>query len=146
MKKVLVLLLALALIFGTTSALADGDVTITLFHNKVEITSQLEAFAAEYSATHEGVTVKTEALGGGADYPSALKAKLQADQMPEIFVIDGLGDYQIWKDYCSDLSDHNIIQETDKACDSVLDNHRKGQKNQITVKGFISNKFFLCFG
>ena len=56
MKKVLVLLLALALIFGTTSALADGDVTITLFHNKVEITSQLEAFAAEYSATHEGVT------------------------------------------------------------------------------------------
>lgn len=113
MKKVLVLLLALALIFGTTSALADDGVTITLFHNKVEITSQLEAFAAEYSATHEGVTVKTEALGGGADYPSALKAKLQADQMPEIFIIDGLGDYQIWEDYCSDLSDQSWVADTD---------------------------------
>lgn len=115
MKKVLVLLLALALVFGTTSALADGDVSITLFHNKVEISSQLEAFAAEYSAAHEGVTVKIETLGGGADYAGSLKAKLQADQMPEIFVIEGIGNYQIWKDYCADLSDQPWVADTDLA-------------------------------
>lgn len=116
MKKILstLLVLMLAVCLLAPAAMAE-DVTITLFHNKVEIDSAIQAFAAAYSESHPGVTVKIETLGGGADHATALKAKSQANQMPEIFVIEGQGNYDLWQDYISDLSDQPWVADTDVA-------------------------------
>lgn len=111
MKKIIALVLSL-MILCSCAAFAE-EVTVTLFHNKVEIGAQLEAFAKAYSDATEGVTIKIETLGGGADYAGNMKAKLQSGQLPEIFVIEGIGNYEVWKDYCSDLSEEAWVSDTD---------------------------------
>jgi len=120
MKKALffamVLLLAGTLVFAggeKEKASASGDVTVTMFQLKVEIKDALDAYAAQYSAATPGVTVKVETLGGGADFGGAMKAKAQAGQMPDIFVIEGRGGYNVWKDYIADLGDQPWVNDTD---------------------------------
>jgi raffinose/stachyose/melibiose transport system substrate-binding protein len=89
--------------------------TVNMFQLKVEIKDALDAYAAKYSAANPGVTVKVETLGGGGDYGGALKAKAQSAQMPDIFMIEGKGGYEIWKDYIADLSDQPWVKDTDLA-------------------------------
>jgi raffinose/stachyose/melibiose transport system substrate-binding protein len=95
-----------------TGAQAMADTTVTMFQLKVEIKDALDGYAAKYSAAHPGTTVSVETLGGGADYGGALKAKVQAGQMPDIFVIEGQGGYNVWKDYAADLSDQPWVKDT----------------------------------
>ncbi|MEG0047996.1 MAG: ABC transporter substrate-binding protein [Clostridia bacterium] len=115
MKKVLSVVLALMLVLGTTSFAMAEDVTVSMFQLKVEIDPMLQEFAKSYSDATDGVTVTVETLGGGADYGGALKAKLQANQMPTIFVIEGKGGYDIWKDNMADMSDSAWVKDTDLA-------------------------------
>ncbi|AEV28417.1 ABC-type sugar transport system, periplasmic component [Sphaerochaeta pleomorpha str. Grapes] len=124
MKKTLLKTLAVGfMLTAMTSAVfgAGGveqqkkDVTINMFQLKVEIKDALDAYAASYSTAHPGVTVKVETLGGGGDYGGAMKAKAQAGQMPDIFMIEGRGGYDIWKDYVADLSDQPWVKDTDLA-------------------------------
>lgn len=111
----LVLILATASVFAAGNKEAASGTVVNLFQLKVEIKDALDAYAAKYSAANPGVTVKIETLGGGADYGGALKAKAQAGQMPDIFVIEGRGGYEIWKDYAADLSKEPWVADTDLA-------------------------------
>ena len=105
--------IALILSLGIGAALTAAPVTVTMFQLKVEIKDALDSYAAKYSAAHPGVTVSVETLGGGADFGGAMKAKAQAGQMPDIFMIEGMGGYKIWKDYIADLSDQPWVKDTD---------------------------------
>lgn len=110
----------LAVLLGSAScakkvAEKPKEVAVNMFQLKVEIKDALDAYAAKYSAAHPGTTVKVETLGGGGDYGGALKAKSQAGQMPDIFMIEGRGAYNIWKDYIADLSDQPWVKDTDLA-------------------------------
>jgi raffinose/stachyose/melibiose transport system substrate-binding protein len=91
------------------------EVTVNMYQLKVEIKDALDAYAAKFSAANPGTTVKVETLGGGGDYGGALKAKSQAGQMPDIFMIEGKGGYEIWKDYIADLGDQPWVKDTDLA-------------------------------
>ncbi|HUX42185.1 MAG TPA: ABC transporter substrate-binding protein [Rectinemataceae bacterium] len=113
MRRVLAMVLTLSL--GVGSALMAAPTTVTMFQLKVEIKDALDAYAATYSAAHPGVTVSVETLGGGADFGGALKAKIQAGQVPDIFVIEGMGQYNVFKDYIADLSDQPWVKDTDLA-------------------------------
>jgi raffinose/stachyose/melibiose transport system substrate-binding protein len=104
-----------AAVFSSGTKEAPKTATVNMFQLKVEIKDALDAYAAQYSAAHPGVTVKVETLGGGADYGGALKAKAQAGQMPDIFMIEGRGGYNIWKDYIADLSSEPWVKDTDLA-------------------------------
>jgi raffinose/stachyose/melibiose transport system substrate-binding protein len=119
MKKALVKAVAVGLVVLALPVLAFAagpkNVTINMFQLKVEIKDALDAYAAQYSAAHPGVTVKVETLGGGASYGDALKAKVQAGQMPDIFMIEGRGQYNLWKDYIADLSSEPWVKDTDLA-------------------------------
>lgn len=114
MRKVLAMVLTLSLGLGS-ALMAAPATTVTMFQLKVEIKDALDAYAAQYSAAHPGVTVSVETLGGGADFGGALKAKIQAGQVPDIFVIEGMGQYNVFKDYIADLSDQPWVKDTDLA-------------------------------
>jgi raffinose/stachyose/melibiose transport system substrate-binding protein len=116
MRKASALVLALCL-GGTASIFPapSNPVTVTMFQLKVEIKDALDAYAAKYTAAHPGVTVNVETLGGGADFGGALKAKIQAGQTPDIFVVEGMGQYNVFKDYIADLSDQPWVKDTDLA-------------------------------
>lgn len=116
MRKLMSLMLVALMIVGAMGSVAFAeDVTITLSHNKVEIDSAIQAFAAQYSEATDGVTVKIETIGGGADYAGSLKAALASGSMPDIFVIEGIGGYEVWKEYIADLSDEPWLADTDLA-------------------------------
>ncbi len=116
MRRFIATFLILSLGLGAAVMAAPAKpATITMFQLKVEIKDALDAYAAKYSAANPGVTVKVETLGGGADFGGALKAKIQAGQMPDIFVIEGAGQYNVFKDYIADLSDQPWVKDTDLA-------------------------------
>ncbi|NCN04413.1 MAG: extracellular solute-binding protein [Spirochaetales bacterium] len=98
---------------SSSSTTAGGDKVVTMYQLKVEIKDALDAYAAEYSAATPGVTVSVETLGGGGDYGGGLRAKSQSGQMPDIFQIEGMGGYEIWKDYIADLSNETWVADTD---------------------------------
>jgi raffinose/stachyose/melibiose transport system substrate-binding protein len=114
MKKMLSILLAALLMVGMMSV-ASAEVSIDVFQLKVEIDPMLQEFVKLYSEATEGVTVTAETLGGGADYGGAIKAKLAADQMPVIYMIEGSGGYDLWKDYIADMSACKWVADTDLA-------------------------------
>ncbi|NLB89703.1 MAG: extracellular solute-binding protein, partial [Clostridiales bacterium] len=116
MKKTVSILLAFVLLVSLGSlALAEETVDVHLFQLKVEIKSELEKFAQEYTDAHPGVNVTVETLGGGADYHGALKAKLQGGQMPTLFVIEGQGGYEVWKENMADMAGAKWTEDTDLA-------------------------------
>ncbi|MBN2859421.1 MAG: carbohydrate ABC transporter substrate-binding protein [Sphaerochaetaceae bacterium] len=117
-KTIAVVLLTLMLVSsvfaGGAQETADtGDKTVTMFQLKVEIKDALDGYAAQYSAATPGVTVEVETLGGGADFGGALKAKAQSDDMPDIFQIEGLGGYNVWKDYIASMEGEPWLDDTD---------------------------------
>lgn len=116
-KTIAVVLFALILVStvfaGGAQEAATGETTVTMFQLKVEIKDALDGYAAQYSAATPGVTVEVETLGGGADFGGALKAKAQAGDMPDIFQIEGLGGYNVWKDYIASLEGEPWVDDTD---------------------------------
>lgn len=148
MKKVLMLLLMALLVTGVyangqqeKSMAGDENVTVTMFQLKVEIKDALDAYAAKYSEMTPGVTVKVETLGGGADFGGAMKAKSQAGEMPDIFVIEGKGGYDVWKDYIANLDDQPWLSDTDLAF--KVDGHTYGFPVAIEGYGLAYNADIL---
>ena len=119
MKKtfavVLMILMLVSSVFagGAQETADSGDKTVTMFQLKVEIKDALDGYAAQYSAATPGVTVEVETLGGGADFGGALKAKAQSGDMPDIFQIEGLGGYNVWKDYIASMEGEPWVNDTD---------------------------------
>ncbi len=115
MKKGLTVFVILALICSVLLVSCGGqeaDNTVKMFQVKVEIKDAIDAYAADYSE-RTGTTVTVETLGGGADYSGALKAKVQSDEMPDIFGFSGQGEFNTFKDFYYDLSNEDWVKDTD---------------------------------
>lgn len=97
-----------------TTTESTENISIRLVNGKIEIDQQLKAFAESYKA-QTGVEVIIESIGGGADIGATLKGYLAADNMPDLFVIGGEGDYNTWKNHLADLSDQPWVADTDVA-------------------------------
>lgn len=94
-----------------TSTTANGD-AIRLVNGKIEIDEQLKK-AAQLFKEKTGQEVVIESMGGGVDIQGQLKSYFAADNMPDMFVIGGDGDYKNWEGKCADLSDCAFAKDTD---------------------------------
>ncbi|MCL2545507.1 MAG: ABC transporter substrate-binding protein, partial [Clostridia bacterium] len=108
MKKVLSIVLTIALALGMGSA-ALADIVVS--NLKVEIDPALRAFAAEFSET-AGFNVRIETVGGGSDYGASVRAALQSGNMFDIFVVEGVGGFETWREFILDVTDQPFAQET----------------------------------
>ena len=117
MRKLISIALAAMLVLGLAAvpASATEKVEFSVFQLKVEIDPMLQAFAKLYNEKNPGVNVTVETLGGGADYGGQLKIKKDAGQMPTIFMVEGKGGYELWKDYIADQSASEWLKDTDLA-------------------------------
>ena len=136
MKKLISIVLALALMMTAASALAD----IVICQNKVEITSQMEAFAKLYEEK-TGVPVKVITGGGSSDYNTVLKAEMQSGREPDIFVIEGPSGYELWKDKIADQTGADWIQYT--AAAYMVDGKVVGFPVAVEGYGLAYNKSIL---
>ena len=110
MKKLLSMILVLAMCLMATSALAD----IVICQNKVEITAAMQEYAAQYSEK-TGTNVKVVTGGGSSDYNTVLKAEMQSGKEPDIFVIEGPTHYDMWADKIATMNDAEWTQYTSAA-------------------------------
>jgi len=99
---------------SSSSSAASSGGEIRLVNGKIEIDQQLKNYAEEYSKK-TGVKVTIESLGGGVDITGTLKGYLLSDNMPDIFVFGGEGDFQTWKDEIITLNDEPWVSDTDVA-------------------------------
>ena len=136
MKKFIAIVLTLALMMTAASALAD----IVICQNKVEITSQMEAFAKLYEEK-TGVPVKVITGGGSSDYNTVLKAEMQSGREPDIFVIEGPSGYELWKDKIADQTGADWIQYT--AAAYMVDGKVVGFPVAVEGYGLAYNKSIL---
>ncbi len=136
MKKLLAIVLSLALMLTAASALAD----LVIVQNKVEITAQMEEFAKLYEAK-TGVPVKIITGGGSSDYNTVLKAEMQSGREPDIFVIEGPVHYDMWKDKIADQSGAEWTKYTSAAY--MVDGKAVGFPVAVEGYGLAYNKDIL---
>ena len=136
MKKIVALVLAMALMLTATAALAD----IVICQNKVEITSQMEDFAKLYEEK-TGVAVKVITGGGSSDYNTVLKAEMASGREPDIFVIEGPSSYELWADKIYDQAGADWTQYT--AAAYIVDGKVVGFPVAVEGYGLAYNKSIL---
>ncbi|MDT3428399.1 raffinose/stachyose/melibiose transport system substrate-binding protein [Paenibacillus forsythiae] len=95
---------------GTGGSNAQKEVTIKLYQQKVEIAEQLKVLKAEYEKTHPGVKIEIESVLS-SQYGTKLKAKLAANEMPDIFNNGGYSDMDVWADHLEDLTDQPWVSD-----------------------------------
>lgn len=115
--------LALSVIAGCSSGKTTGETgkdqasqppvakkELNVFNLKVEIDPALKTFAADYEKT-QGVKVNIKSCGGGCDYGAQLKAEMQSGKEPDIFVVGGPGELEVWKNKVADLSGEKWVSQ-----------------------------------
>jgi raffinose/stachyose/melibiose transport system substrate-binding protein len=96
LKKILVLFA----IFSTALVLASCEQgpDLIIYQNKVEIDAELSAYAKAWGEKN-GYVVEVQTCGGDAcAYGTQLLAQFQGSRQPDIFVIEGLGGFNQYKD------------------------------------------------
>ncbi len=118
MKKLLSLVLALAMVLSLTAACAEEKVTLELMLHKSEVVAALEKAVAAFSQEHPEIEIK---INQPAEYGASTQSRFLAGDMPDMWT---WSNDQIWypyfaEDYFMDLSDQewlkNAINETSLA-------------------------------
>lgn len=99
MKKLLSLftVLTVAIILASCTGTPATD-SLVIFQNKVEIDDVLSTYASTWG-TENGLNVEVQTCGGDScAYGTQLLAEFQGNDQPDIFVIEGLGGFNQYKD------------------------------------------------
>jgi raffinose/stachyose/melibiose transport system substrate-binding protein len=118
------------------------DVTLKIFNFKVEIAEQMNRLKEEYEKATPGVKLEIETVGGGADYGAALKAKVAAGDIPDIFNNGGFADRELWMEHLEDLSDQPWVSDVVDVAKEPMTKDGKiyGMPMNLEGYGFIYNK------
>ncbi|WP_461214087.1 ABC transporter substrate-binding protein [Lacticaseibacillus sp. GG6-2] len=107
------------------SSSSSGTTTVDFYNMKVEFKDGLNKAAAEYNKTHKNVKIKVTSVGGGTDYQTSLKAKMQSGKTPDVFAVEGPQQLQTYKKYLADVSSGKAI---DKALPGTLNTVKSGSQ------------------
>ncbi|KAF0226032.1 MAG: family 1 extracellular solute-binding protein [Erysipelotrichaceae bacterium] len=114
MKKLVLLVIMLLAVSSLAACTPKKEAkTLIIFQNKVEINDVLTTYATAWGAAND-VTVTVKTCGGDAcAYGTQILAEFQAEKQPDIFVIEGMGGYNIYKDKMMEFSGDAWISNTD---------------------------------
>ena len=113
MKKLAFVLMALLIVASLAACTKKEEKTLIIFQNKVEIDDVLTAYATAWGEAND-VTVEVKTCGGDScAYGTQILAEFQAEKQPDIFVIEGMGGYNVYKDKILDFSGDAWINNTD---------------------------------
>lgn len=110
MKKIVALILCMAMVIGVMTACGSKDEAGKIYYLnfKPEVAEIWEEIAAKY--TEETGVQMTVVTAAGGTYEATLKSEVAKTDAPTIFQINGPVGYSNWKDYCADLSDTKLYE------------------------------------
>ena len=144
-KKKVSILLAVSMTAGMLAGCGSGSgdsadqVTINLYQNKAEISTQLQTAVDTYMEENPDVKINLETISGN-DYNTNLKAKLISDNSVDIYA---LGDNVTnMTDYVEDLSDQPWVENAVEGSleDVTLDGKVYGMPVSVEGYGLVYNK------
>lgn len=140
MKKLLLLVAVLATGLILVSC-GGNEKTLTIFQNKIEIDEVLRTYAEAWGEEND-VNVEVKSCGGDAcQYGTQILAEFQSDEEPDIFVIEGLGGYDIYKDEILEFSGQ--AWQDDTIYEFVVDSKTYGFPVSLEGWGMGYNKDLL---
>ncbi|MBQ6365773.1 MAG: carbohydrate ABC transporter substrate-binding protein [Oscillospiraceae bacterium] len=115
-RRALALILTLAMIMAFAlcggSAFAAKNVSLTIFNSKMEIQSQMEEMAEEYSSTHD---VDVEVYYSSDTVAAHMSTKYASNDPYVISMVDAKDIFSLGPDHAIDLSDQDWVKETSQA-------------------------------
>lgn len=98
LKKLVILMISFLVVAGMTACAKKEEKTLIIYQNKVEIDEVLSTYAQAWGEAND-VTVEVKTCGGDTcAYGTQILAEFQSEKQPDIFVIEGMGGYNIYKD------------------------------------------------
>lgn len=127
---------------ATDDTAADEPVELEIFHFKVDLEQEWNEYTDAYMEQHPNVAISTEIIGGGTQWLPVLKAKFAADEGPDIFIVEGPAQAEVFSDYLSDLSDEPwVSRAVPSARDGLtIDGKVMGMPVNLEGYGYIYNK------
>lgn len=89
---------------GSGGAADQEMVELNFFQFKPYLDEAYGELAAEFEATYPNVEVVIETKGGGTAWQDILRGQFAAGEGPDIFPVEGPGQYETWSDFIADLS------------------------------------------
>lgn len=113
MKKLIVLVMFLLVVSSLSACTKKVDKTLVIFQNKVEINDVLTTYATAWGLAND-VTVEVKTCGGDScAYGTQILAEFQAERQPDIFVIEGMGGYNVYAEKIFEFGTDEWIANTD---------------------------------
>lgn len=85
---------------------------LSFMFNSPELTEQFNEMAAAYRQ-HAGIEIKMEIRQN--DYTQLLKTRINAGNIPDLFITSAYNDNKVYKNYSYNLADESFIQEVEPA-------------------------------
>ncbi len=125
---------------GDSEGTGEEEVTLRWMQFQVEYAEQVKNMAKAYEEEHPNVKIEVEVIGD--DYYDILKTKASAGDMPDVFMTAGYNEINTYKEYITDLSDQEFVDNiADGAKECVsLDGKVVGLPVQMSGNGIVYNK------
>lgn len=150
MKKMMVtgllLMLSLAPLFAGGSQdveTVDEVKTVNFFISGKSVWGEpMESVVAKFNQSYPNIQVEYEVVGGGTDYQPVLATRARTNNLPDIFMIAGAGDFLVWEEFLEDLSDMDVVDHFLPVAQkgAYLDGKLMGLPASIEGYGYIYNK------
>lgn len=121
----------------------EDEVTeLHVFHFKVNLQTEWQNFTDEYSAMNPDVAFVNEIIGGGSQWLPILKAKFAAGHGPDIFIVEGPAQAELFADFLTDLSGEPWVERAVPFAREGLriDGKIMGMPVNLEGYGYIYNK------
>jgi raffinose/stachyose/melibiose transport system substrate-binding protein len=127
---------------GESGSPAAEQVELNFFQNKPYLDEAYGEFAGEFQREHPNVEVVIETIGGGTSWQTILRSKFAADEGPDIFLVEGTGQYETWNEFIADLSGEEFIDSAlPFALETLdIDGRQMGMPVNLEGYGYIYNK------
>ena len=119
---------------GSSGGSSSGDVSITIFNSKMEIQSQMEEMAEEYS---KETGVKVEVYYSSDTVAAHLSTRYAANNPYTISMVDAKDVYSLAAEHAVDLSDQDWVKDTTQAIS--IDGKVYGFPVCVEARGIIYN-------
>ncbi|MCZ8518292.1 ABC transporter substrate-binding protein [Paenibacillus caseinilyticus] len=120
----------------------QDKIVLRVFDRKAEVAGKMKTLESLYEKEHPEIDLQFENLGGGVDYDEELYSKFALNDGPDIFSVEGYGNFQAWNDVALDITDKEWIKNAISGVTEGVskDGRVYGTPIALEAYGFLYNK------